>query len=142
MARPAVLVSEKVGGVVSPEALVATLKAPAVWLVVNVEALALPAALVATRQVVNEALLPPEQLAKVPEDPEPGAVKVTTMLGTGLPKESTMLTPRPVENADPTMALWLLPVVIVMLSLVAAAEFVSAKLTGFGVVPAEAAATL
>ena len=40
------------------------------------------------------------------------------------------------------MALWLLPVVIVMLSLVVAAVLVSEKLTGFGVVPVEVAATL
>ena len=40
------------------------------------------------------------------------------------------------------MALWLLPVVMVMLSLVVAAVLVSEKLTGFGVVPAEVAATL
>ena len=85
VAVPAVLVSEKVGGVVSPVVLVATAMAPAVWLVVKVDAVAVPAALVATKQVVNEALLPPEQAAKVPEGPEAGAVKVTTMFGTGLP---------------------------------------------------------
>ena len=39
VAVPAVLVSEKVGGVVSPEALVVTEKAPAVWSAVKVEAL-------------------------------------------------------------------------------------------------------
>ena len=38
VAVPAVLVSAKVGGVVSPEALVATAMAPAVWLVVKVDA--------------------------------------------------------------------------------------------------------
>src|SRR5271163_2566280 len=92
VAVPAVLVSEKAGGVVSPEALVATETAPAVWLAVKVEALAFPAAFVATKQVVNEPLLPPEQVPKVPEAPEAGAVKVTTMFGTGLPKLSTMLT--------------------------------------------------
>ena len=85
VAVPALLVSEKVGGVVSPEALVVTEKAPAVWLVVKVEALALPLTSVATRQVVNEPLLPPEQVPNVPEAPEAGAVKVTTMPETGLP---------------------------------------------------------
>jgi len=141
-AVPAVLVSEKVGGVVSPEALVATEKAAAVWLAVKVDAEALPDAFVATRQVVNEPLLPPEQLAKVPEAPDAGAVKVTTMFGTGLPKLSTMFTPSAVEKAPPTVALWLLPAVIVIVSLVVAAVFVSEKLTGLGVVPAEVAATL
>src|ERR1700722_9165235 len=140
--RPAVLVSEKPGGVVSPEALVATVTAPVVVLAVNVEAEALPDAFVATRQVVNEALLPPEQVPKVPEAPEAGAVKVTTMFGTGFPKASTILTPRAAGYAAPTVTLWLLPAVMVMLSLVVAAVLVSEKLTGFGVVPADVAATL
>ena len=55
---------------------------------------------------------------------------------------STMLTPSAVAKAPPTVVLWLLPVVIVMLSLVVAAVLVSEKLTGLGVVPAEVAATL
>ena len=84
VAVPAVLVSEKVGGVVSPVALVATAMAPAVWLVVKVDAVAVPAALVATKQVVNEALLPPEQAAGA-RGPRGGCGKVTTMFGTGLP---------------------------------------------------------
>ena len=75
----------------------ATETAPAEWLAVKVDALAFPAALVATKQVVNEPLLPPEQVPKVPEAPEDGAVKVTTMFGTGLPKLSTILTPSVVE---------------------------------------------
>ena len=61
----------------------------------------------------------------MPEAPLAGAEKVTLAPETGLPNWSTSWTWRAVPKAAPTVALWLFPATIVMLSPVVLAVIVT-----------------
>ena len=115
---------------------------------VKVSELARPVALVVA---VHEATAVPPVARQVPPLVEAktvplapvvaGAVKVTVAPETGLPKESVTSATNGLVKAVLTVVVWAPPEETAMVAAVPAL-LVSEKLTGFGVVPAEVAATL
>jgi len=93
LGEPTVIVSAKAVGVETPDTDAEALNAPSVQFAVKVEAVATPEAL-----VVAAVVGPPEN---EPDGPLPGAVKVTTTLGTALPPLSETRAARLVANAVP-----------------------------------------
>src|SRR4051812_31106198 len=83
-----------------PGAVAATLYLPATVFAANARAVAMPLLSVVA------VFMPP---AKLPLAPVVGAMKVTTIPGTGLPLLSFTRTCNALPNAVPTVALWLFP---------------------------------